>query len=658
MGVSGSSAVIVGETISGFKVVRELSARVTPTYIARRDAPAGPELVILQRFQSSDRAAVLLRCAADVSHPSACRIKSYDVAADEVVVVSELVEGETLSQLLTTPTGPPVQVPLEISLRMLLDVLAGLRALHEAKDSTGRPLRLVHGQLSRDEILVGVDGLTRVTTVARGNVRRDARYIGYLAPEVLLAEETPDPRADLYSVGVHLWEALAGRKLFDGANLGQVLSQQMNSPIPRPQISQDALWAVPLVEVALKALSPDKKNRFGSALEMSEEIAHAAAGKIGEVAATSALLESLVGARVRERKQQLSVPLARNPSNSAVRRQNPVPKAHDDDDDDPTVAEAREEKAPDSGEIPTEVHQSMTVRKSRPADEEPAPDTEVEDETVTTKAPKVEPPPATEADYADDSVTRPGVGLSSGDDLAYLEETATAKKARPPLSDVMGAAPNGEDLQIEDDPEDDSITSQAPAQVTRLLRMVAEEVNQAKHMRTLRPAAGAPPPASPPNIPQAAAAPHFPAPLPPPPPTPVPVPIATPQATPAITRSSHPPPQPSGHDLATSAPWNAAPYSPELTGDDIPAPSSDRTRVIVVVTFFVLSAAFCLFVVVRSLGQNDERPTATPQPNAEEPVVETLAPDPLGRPLKPGKPGAASASASSARAPKPFPKRR
>lgn len=81
---------------------------------------------------------------------------------------------------------------------------------------------------------------------------------------------------------------------------------------------------------------------------------------------------------------------------------------------------------------------------------------------------------------------------------------------------------------------------------------------------------------------------------------------------------------------------------------------------IVVVGFFLLSAAFCLYVVVRSLGQSEApaAAAAAPQPNAEEPMVESLAPDPLGRPLKPTKPGAASASASSAKAPKPLPKRR
>ena len=315
---SGKPAILVGETISGFRIVRELNARAMPTYVARKDGESSPELVILQRFQSSDRASALLRCAADVDHPNVLRIRSYDIAADEVLVIGDLIDGEMLAQICPSASE---EAPLELMLRIFVDTLTGLQALHDARDSTGRPLKLVHGQLARDEIFVGLDGVARVTNVAKTSVRRDARYVGYLAPEVLSGDDPPDLRADLYSVGVHLWEALARKRLFDGTVAGQVLAQQVNTPIPRPQVSQEMLWAVPLVELALKALSPDRTHRFASAAEMSEAIVRAAgAGKIGENSAVGALVESLVGSKVRDRREQLSVPLARSPSSSTVRR--------------------------------------------------------------------------------------------------------------------------------------------------------------------------------------------------------------------------------------------------------------------------------------------------------------------------------------------------
>jgi hypothetical protein len=448
------------------------------------------------------------------------------------------------------------EAPLELLLRVFVDTLAGLHALHEARDSTGRQLRLVHGQLAREEIFVGLDGIARITNVARTSVRRDARYVGYLAPEVLGGDDAPDPRSDVYSVGVHLWEALARKRLFDGAVAGQVLAQQTGAPVPRPNVSQDMLWAVPLVEVALKALAPDKKDRFASAAEMSAEIVRAAGpGKVADAPAVGALVESLVGQRVRERREQLSVPLARSPSSSAVRRQKtrmkPVAQPEEDPDD-ATMADAHEaDKDGDSSEIPTEILKqphSLLLRKSEPsttevhpADEErtidssrtgvtrpPTVDEDEEDiKTVTTQAISITEKAG--ADYADDSVTQhaPNEAIAAAvakhgadyqddsvtreamtkpmmsaalQEAAYLEDSATKKKIPALASDAppaQGLSPAQSallaELGDEDDLDDDSITSQAPAAVTRLLRMVAAEVNEAKQRRVApRPAAGAP----------------------------------------------------------------------------------------------------------------------------------------------------------------------
>jgi serine/threonine-protein kinase len=706
-----------------------------------------------------------------VDHANVLRIKSYDVAADEVLVIGDLIDGEMLAQICAHASG---RIPLELTLRILVDVLAGLTALHEATDSTGRLLKLVHGQLAREEIFVGLDGVARITNVAKTSVRRDARYVGYLAPEVLLAEETPDARADVYSVGVHLWEALANKRLFDGGNVGEVLSQQVNSPIPRPEISQDTLWAVPLVEVALKALSPDRKKRYASAAEMRDDIVRAAgAGKLADAAAVGALVETLVGKQIRERRRQLSVPLARSPSSSAVRRQGARARAADGDDD-PTVAEVREDKDSDSGEIPTEVLTSATIRKLQAGEKDGADDDE---RTIDSRAPgairaaseleddfktvQKKPPGDTDedvktlttnavpvaertsekpgADYEDGSITRhtPRAALQAAEKLgadyqddsvtreaptkarrrsaaapapehAYLEESATKKKileaqarsnaraiARSPAAAADAAVARASadavalvDVATEDDVEDDdSITSQAPAAVTKLLRMVAAEVSEARQKREgPRPAAGMPP-ANASHVVQLAS-----------PTGPMPEHGSPPSISPI--RATHAQDQLAGQapqHVITVAP-HAMPHAPVLREDafaktvnaqlepfppdspqaqpqaqpqlgppsgprgapfvsdvDVSPPRTPKKHVVIVVGIFVASALFCVVMALKSFGRTDDAPVVQEPPRTEEPVRESLTDSPFASRGKAAPKGPASTTKGPL---KPPPKRR
>ncbi len=111
------------------------------------------------------------------------------------------------------------RLPLTAALRIVLDTLAGLHAAHELRGADGRPLGLVHRDVSPQNILVGVDGVSRITDfgVARAEARisstRGSQVKGkvpYMSPEQLRAEPI-DRRSDVYAAGVVLWELLTGR---------------------------------------------------------------------------------------------------------------------------------------------------------------------------------------------------------------------------------------------------------------------------------------------------------------------------------------------------------------------------------------------------------------------------------------------------------------
>ena len=156
----------------------------------------------------------------------------------------------------------------------LLDILSGLRALHEAEIEGGA---FVHGAITPQYILLGEPGSARLVPVTSAHLmpKVPRKPTGYVAPE-LLRGEPGDQRADLFSVGVLLWEALAERRLFPDGAREAVLGQLERGEVPRLGGLVKASWALPLCRVAERAIAPIPAERFGSALELSSAIVLAA----------------------------------------------------------------------------------------------------------------------------------------------------------------------------------------------------------------------------------------------------------------------------------------------------------------------------------------------------------------------------------------------
>src|SRR5690606_28547363 len=141
--------------------------------------------------------------------------------------------------------------------------------------------------ISPHNILVGNDGAARITDfgVAKAQVRlsstRDGQFKGklsYMAPEQAASGQA-DQRSDLFSMGIVLWEALTGRRLFRGENNADVLNKILNPEVPPPSIFDEAL--APFDAVALRALAREPDDRFQSAEEFLEAVEEAAASAGG-----------------------------------------------------------------------------------------------------------------------------------------------------------------------------------------------------------------------------------------------------------------------------------------------------------------------------------------------------------------------------------------
>ena len=178
---------------------------------------------------------------------------------------------------------------LSRALRMLLDVLTGLSALEDTRTEQGQPF--VHGEVVPAMLRVDPRGATRLVALAPwhwsapGTLPVAERH-GHLAPERLLGDVI-DARADVFSAGVLLWEALAGRRLFETESVDGIVMRLMGGKVTLPELPPELSWAVPLKAIAICALSVDPEQRFANCLELADAIAAVAGGHVathGDVA--------------------------------------------------------------------------------------------------------------------------------------------------------------------------------------------------------------------------------------------------------------------------------------------------------------------------------------------------------------------------------------
>jgi serine/threonine-protein kinase len=210
------------------------------------------------------------RLAARVIHPNVVPTLDVVVEDHETIVVMEYVHGASLARLLRD--GRP---PLGVTLTILTQVLAGLHAAHEATGPRGRPLRLVHRDVSPQNVMVGVDGSARLLDfgVAKAAWRiqqtRQAIVKGklaYMAPEQLEAKAI-DRRADVFGASIILWEALTGARLFGGTP-EETRALLLSGSAPRPSSVVDGL-PPELDRIVVRGLARDPEARFATALEMA-----------------------------------------------------------------------------------------------------------------------------------------------------------------------------------------------------------------------------------------------------------------------------------------------------------------------------------------------------------------------------------------------------
>jgi eukaryotic-like serine/threonine-protein kinase len=219
------------------------------------------------------------RLASRLKHPNVVAPQDVLTCNGEIFVVMEYLHGLTLAALIREARARGESIPIPVVARVVSDVLAGLHAAHEATDGHGRELAIVHRDVSPQNVMVGVDGLTRVLDFGiaqaafRSQTTRDGQLrakLAYAAPEHVL-DLPVDRRADVYASAIVCWELLTLERLHSAGNESALLVRVLESKAAPPSKFRPEVPPA-LDALLLSALSKRPGERPSSAEEFALQL--------------------------------------------------------------------------------------------------------------------------------------------------------------------------------------------------------------------------------------------------------------------------------------------------------------------------------------------------------------------------------------------------
>ena len=191
----------------------------------------------------------------------------------------EFIAGHPFRMALDRSAAQGEQLPLDVVVKVMGDVCKGLDYAHERKDPSGRPLNIVHRDVSPQNVMISFGGEVKLIDFgiakAAGKITRTRAgsikgKFGYMSPEQVRGLPL-DRRSDVFSLGICLWEALTCERLYDGANELLVLEQIRSAPIVPPSERNPAV-PKELDRIVLKALAKGVEERYGTASALDADL--------------------------------------------------------------------------------------------------------------------------------------------------------------------------------------------------------------------------------------------------------------------------------------------------------------------------------------------------------------------------------------------------
>lgn len=274
-----------------YTLLRRLAAGgMAEIFLALHRSMAGFEkLVVIKRIlpsmnQNQAFIEMLLheaRIAATLSHPNIVQIFDVGQVDGTFFIAMEHIHGEDIQAIVRAMKKKELtEFPLEHTLSIVLGMCAGLAYAHEKRDLDGRPLSIVHRDISPRNIVVSFTGDVKIVDfgiaksgVEPGEDTGSGQLKGkapYMSPEQASGQPI-DWRSDIFATGVMLFELTTGRRLFKGSSEFETLKLIVDKEYPRPS-SIRADYPPALERIVMKALEKSREARYQSAREMQADL--------------------------------------------------------------------------------------------------------------------------------------------------------------------------------------------------------------------------------------------------------------------------------------------------------------------------------------------------------------------------------------------------
>ena len=277
----------LGEALGKYRLLGALGhGGMADVYLAVADGPEGfRKLCVIKLLKESmaldeEFRAMFLdeaRLAARLNHPNVVQTFEVGELGGRLMLAMEYVEGQPATRVRSRLPAP--HLPLTAWIRVLCDVLEALEYAHTLSDFDGSVLGIVHRDVSPHNILLGYDG--RVKLVDFGIAKSSAAEqltqagvlkgkVGYMAPEQATLGDV-DGRADIFSVGVILWETIANRRLIEGLSSNDVILRRAAGEDPKiadvvPEVDPE------LAAICDRAMARNPADRFATAADFQTEL--------------------------------------------------------------------------------------------------------------------------------------------------------------------------------------------------------------------------------------------------------------------------------------------------------------------------------------------------------------------------------------------------
>ncbi|HEY5944743.1 MAG TPA: protein kinase [Kofleriaceae bacterium] len=274
-----------------YRVLKHLtSGGMADVLLGRSDGIEGFERhVVLKRIRSEharDKRFISMfldeaRLAAGLHHQAIVQVFDIGEANGEYFFAMEYIHGEDLRTVLSAMAKTRTHMPLGFVCSIVAAAASGLHYAHERRDAKGKPLNIVHRDVSPSNILIGYDGSVKIVDfgIAKATLRQTETLAGslkgkcsYMSPEQCKSDPI-DRRSDVYGLGVLLYELATTSRLFKGDNEYLVMDAIVNGRIAMPQVRRPDL-PNDLSTIIMRALATDPNRRYQTAEELRIDLEH------------------------------------------------------------------------------------------------------------------------------------------------------------------------------------------------------------------------------------------------------------------------------------------------------------------------------------------------------------------------------------------------